>query len=135
VDTSGRPWLAWTGAKKSYSDVFWSRWNGTDWDTPVMAHKENNVPDLHPELALDDSGRLILSWQTYMGGGYRTIMQEWDGRKWKTFQPDVKKKSAMKRSPELKNMPPLPEFIKEFQKATLFMKTKEGAGSIPLPLL
>ena len=135
VDTSGRPWIAWTGAKKSYSDVFWSRWNGTGWDTPVMAHAANNVPDVHPELSIDDSGRLILSWQTYIDGKYRPIMQEWDGRQWKMLQPDAEKKSVMKRVQVQMNIPPLPGFIKEPQKATLFMKTKEGAGSLSLPRL
>ncbi len=132
VDKSGRPWLAWTGAKKSYSDVFWSRWNGTAWDTPVMAHAANNVPDVHPELSINDSGRLFLSWQTYTEGKYRTIMQEWDGRQWRTLQSDARKKSAMKRAQVQMNIPPLPECIKEPWKATLFMKTQEGAGSFSL---
>lgn len=135
VDTSGRPWLAWTGTKKTYSDVFWSRWNGTGWDTPEMAHAENNVPDVNPELAIDDSGQVILSWQTYSGGKYRTIMQWWNGRQWKILQPETKKNSEMKRVQVQKNIPSFPEFIKEPQKATLFLRTKEGAWSVPLSRL
>ena len=135
VDRNNRPWIAWTGAKKSYSDVFWSRWNGTGWDAPVMAHAENNVPDVQPELALDDSGQVVLSWKTYDQDGYVTRMRKWDGRQWQQIQPETEKKSEKKRVRVQKQLPALPEYIKEPYKATLFLRTQEGAWSVPLSRL
>lgn len=135
VDRNNIPWIAWTGTKKSYSDVFWSRWNGTGWATPVMAHAENEVPDVQPELALDESGQPVLSWQTYAGGRYGIRMQRWNGLRWQVLQPGSEKKSVQKRIVMQKELPPLPEYIKEPYKATLFVRTREGSWSVPLSRL
>lgn len=135
VDGDNRPWIAWTGAKKSYSDVFWSRWNGTGWDAPVMAHAENKVPDLHPELALDDSGHLVLSWQTYARGEYITLSKVWDGRQWKIRRSGTGEKRGNIKMQTMEELPALPECIPEPYKATLFIKSNEGAGSIPFSRL
>ncbi len=130
VDGDNRPWIAWTGSKKSYSDVFWSRWNGTGWDAPVMAHNENKVPDLNPELVLDESGQLVLSWQTYARGKYITLSKVWDGRQWKILRSGTGENRKIIKMQTMKKLPALPECIPEPYKATLFIKSNEGAGSV-----
>ncbi|MBU1232558.1 MAG: hypothetical protein KKC77_06680, partial [Proteobacteria bacterium] len=132
VDANNTPWIAWTAAEESYSDVFWSRWNGKIWDSPLKAHGDNSVPDIHPALAIDESGQIILSWQTYADGKYMTVSQRWDGQQWQEL-PHVSaeniRKEKKKKSEEL---PEIPAFITERYKAKIFIKDTIGAGAVPL---
>jgi hypothetical protein len=129
VDNANTPWLAWEGAGKKYSDVFWSRWHGSGWDAPVKAHAENNVPDVQPELALDASGNIVLSWQTFLDGKYVTASRVLNGTRGLI---SVSEKKMKEKIHEQVRLPALPAFIKESHKATLFIKTKTGSESVPL---
>ena len=135
VDANSTPWIAWTGTEESYSDVFWSRWNGQGWSKPVKAHADNNVPDVHPVLAINDSGHIVLSWQTYANEKYVTLSQYWDDRQWQQIPQGLDVTIEIKKICSSKELPPVPDFIKEPHKATFFVKTTDGAVSIPLSQL
>lgn len=132
VDANNVPWIAWTAVDKSYSDVFWSRWNGKSWDSPVKAHSDNTVPDTHPALSRDETGQVVLSWKTYANGKYRSVFQVWDGYQWQGLAAASAEKIRNEKNSKVKELPEIPSFIKERHKATLFLKGKAGAESIPL---
>jgi hypothetical protein len=135
VDKSNMPWIAIEGIGNSYSDIYWTRWNGREWEVPTKAHADNKVPDVHPALSIDAFGNIILSWQTYANGMYVTVSQTWDGQSWKKISPKADAISKKKMIQNKKRLPVLPKFIKTPEKATLFLKTQDGVESIPLSLL
>jgi hypothetical protein len=135
VDVDNTPWIAWTGIDKRYPDIFWSRWNGQRWNIPAKAHAENNIPDLHPSLALDDSGHVVLSWQTLSKGKYVPVSRIWNERQWKKNFHDTENNVLRKSVQGQKGLPPIPKFIQEPWKATLFIKRKKGAQSLSVSLL
>lgn len=132
IDADNTPWVAWTAAAESYSDVFWSRWNGKRWDVPVKAHSDNSVPDTHPALALDESGQVVLSWQTYADGKYITISQQWDGEQWQGLSHVNAQTIRKQKNLKSEKLPEIPTVIKERYKAKIFVKDTVGAGSVPL---
>jgi hypothetical protein len=132
VDNNNIPWIAWLGEEKKYTDVFWTRWNGSGWDSPVKAHADNKVPDVQPQLALDDSGHVRLSWQTFIDGKYVVVSKTWDEQQRRLEKLARPGKSITKKIKEQVQLPPLPAFIKEPHKATLFIKTTVGTESVPL---
>jgi hypothetical protein len=132
VDTDNIPWLAWLAVEKTYSDVFWSRWNGSGWDSPIKAHADNNVPDIQPGFSLQESGRIRLSWQTFVDVGYVTASKIWDQQQSQLEQSVAAAKNAEKKIQERVELPALPSFIKEPHKATLFIKTDVRAEAVPL---
>lgn len=134
VDRNNVPWIAWTAVNDMYPDIFWSRWNGRGWELPVRAHHINKVPDIQPELALDESGNVNLSWQTYLDGRYVTVSQVWNGQQWQTVSGEPEKIIRKKLIQGDKGIFPVPDFVEDPRKASLFIKKNDGAGSIPLSL-
>lgn len=132
VDDNGTPWIAWTAVKEGYSDVFWSRWNGTRWESPVKVHPDNNVPDTHPALAIDESGQVLLSWRTFADGKYKTVAKKWNGEQWQKLSYASGQNGRMKKIRDFKGLSAIPEGVKERHKATIFWKDSAGAGSLPL---
>lgn len=131
VDKSNTPWLAWTGVEKKYSDVFWSRWHGKGWETPVRAHEENEVPDVEPALALDAAGGVLLSWRTFSSGKYITASRLLKKPSKGLEQMAGSEKALRKAIPKRSDFPEFPSFVKD-HKASVFLKTSEGSQSIPL---
>lgn len=132
VDADNIPWVAWIAIQKTYSDVFWVRWNGVGWTAPVRANSDNNVPDINPRFTLQQSGSIILSWETYRDGGYVTESKMWNKGK-RIFETTVSTVvSVHKKMRKGTQIPKLPAFIKEPHKATLFIRTEDGAEAVPL---
>ncbi|MFH2122646.1 MAG: hypothetical protein ABIJ50_04095 [Pseudomonadota bacterium] len=131
VDRNNSAWIAWTSVTEIYSDIYWSRWDGVQWAKPIKAHADNKVPDLNPILSLDDSGQIILSWQTFANGKYMTVSQKFDKKQWKNTSNVYRESLATKQ----KNLPHPPDFIKEFRKATISVKENGSSWSTPLSLL
>ncbi len=132
IDIDNTPWIAWTATDESYSDVFWSRWNGKNWDVSVKAHSDNSVPDTHPALAVDESGHVVLSWQTYADGKYITVSQRWDGEQWQGLSHVSAQTIRKQKKQKSEELPEIPTFIKERYKAKIFIKDTIGAGAVPL---
>jgi len=134
VDRHNVPWMAWTAVTDMYPDIYWSRWDGREWQPPVRAHDENTVPDTQPALTLDESGNMKLSWQTYRDGRYRTMSQIWDGQRWQAVANNSAETIQMKWLKEDKGRFLVPRFVEDPRKASLFMRRSDGAGSISLSL-
>jgi hypothetical protein len=134
VDGNNVPWIAWTAIDDMYPDVFLSRWNGKGWDAPVRVHEENNVPDVQPLLGLDEAGNVCLSWKMYAAGKYVTLSKVWNGRQWQAVSSDPEKEIQKKVVQREKGGLPVPAFVEDPRKATLFIKGQKGAVSLPLAL-
>ncbi len=132
VDNDNIPWLAWIAVDKTYSDVFLSRWNGVAWGTPDKAHVDNKVPDIQPRLRLNKSGGITLFWQTFADGRYVTESKILGDQQGTPEHIIPKNKSMGIKIQENVQLPALPPFITERHKATLFIKTDEGAEAVPL---
>ncbi len=134
VDHDNTPWIAWTAIDDIYPEIFWSRWNGQGWDLPVRAHDKNKVPDIQPVLALDESGNINLSWQTYLDGKYVIVSQVWKGQQWQTVSSEFGDNIRKKLIQGDKGSFLVPDFVEDPRKASLFIKRTDGAGSLPLSL-
>lgn len=134
VDRNNTPWLAWAGVGNTYTDIFWSRWNGQQWESPAKAHSENSVPDLNPQLFLDDNGEIILSWQTFAREEkkYVTVSQIWNGVQWHPAPAGTGENVNNKISSDHSLLPAIPDFVQDRRQAALFVRSKDGAGSAPL---
>jgi len=133
VDRSNTPWIAWTGTEEDYPEIFWSRWNGEGWSVPARAHAANSVPDLDPQLALDDGGQVVLSWQTFTDGRYERATRIWDGIQWQEEKSPEPGAQVHGRSADSSlDMPALPDFIQDPRKASLFIKDGAGSRSVPV---
>lgn len=134
VDRNNTSWIAWTAIDDIYPEIFWSRWNGQGWDLPVRAHDKNKVPDIQPVLALDESGNINLSWQTYLDGKYVIVSQVWKGQQWQTVSSEFGDNIRKKLIQGDKGSFLVPDFVEDPRKASLFIKRTDGAGSLPLSL-
>ena len=130
VDAANSPWLAWEGVETTYADVFFTRWNGQDWDKPVKAHADNAVPDIDPRLTLDEQGVVHLSWQSFADGQYVTkdrVLVDKQDTSAQSGKPG--RESALHGARVQSGIPQLPSFIKEPRRATFFIKDAMGAGT------
>jgi hypothetical protein len=135
VDRDNVAWIAWTAIDDQYPDVFWSKWKGKRWEIPVRAHDLNSVPDVQPALSLNEAGNVILSWQTFAGGKYVTLSQGWNGKQWQAVSHQPGEEIRQKLLQGEKGRVPVPTFVEDPRKATLFIKGKNEAGSFPLSFL
>jgi hypothetical protein len=62
IDSSGVPWIAWSGIVGKLADIFISHWTGSSWTVPVMVNDKNDVPDITPIMGLLDNKNLWVSW-------------------------------------------------------------------------
>ncbi len=81
VDRHNQIWLAWAGFDGD-DDIFFSRWNGADWDLPARVNIDNVTPDLFPVFGIGPDGRLWLQWSGYENGGYKQLRSTWNGTSW-----------------------------------------------------
>lgn len=81
-DASGRLWMVWAGYNGISDEIYYSRWNGTSFDsaTPITA---NDVPDILPVLGIDEeSGHPWIQWLQYTDSGYKKFETSWNGSAW-----------------------------------------------------
>lgn len=128
VDSNNTPWIVWEGARDSYSDIYWSRWKEDGWSAPERIHGANKVPDIEPELFLDSSGKIFLSYQTVQQKRYVTVSKSWDGKKWKSVAVNPGT-SIKQRLFNPKNTIKYPQFIQKDHQATLYLRRNGTAGS------
>ena len=129
VDSKGILWLAWSGVADQDDDIYYSRWLGTKWAEPALAHPDNSVPDVLPELTLSSQGNPQLSWQSYDGEKYVTMVREWDGKQWGLLRDHDMLMQRSVRQHQLYDsaMKDLPVFISDFSQASLLLKGTPGS--------
>lgn len=90
IDSSGRPHIAWTdstGLTAPNTDIFYVKWNGTDWvnaaGTPYNGTNANvsatNRQSINPSLALDSNNIPYIIWCDFTwGSNYEPVFVRWD---------------------------------------------------------
>ncbi len=126
------PILTWTSPTNTYSDIFWTKWDGIDWEPPKRAHNENHVPDVDPHLSVDESGQVILEWQSFVSGKYTNIIKRLDFKQ--TKAENLLSDQKVQSNEIHGGYKPfhLPNFLEHNHKATLYIKNEEGEESVTL---
>jgi hypothetical protein len=83
IDSHETPWIAWSGVKDKFADIYSSRWNGKGWEPPVMVNKKNDTPDITPILGLNDQK---IPWVSWFGiteqHSYVQFVAGWNNGQW-----------------------------------------------------
>lgn len=62
IDNNDTPWIAWSGVVGKFADIYASRWNGSNWEQPMIVNAKNDSPDITPILGLQDNEIPWVSW-------------------------------------------------------------------------
>lgn len=137
IDNLGNPWLVWSASSRNEADeIIYSHWNGSEWSPPERISSKDNFPDVLPIIGLDRQGLPWVYWSGFDGRQYRKYFSSWDGSRWslKKLVGDQKEIQRQGMS-ELALLPPLPAFVNDPHKISVYI---DGAGSIqslPVKLL
>lgn len=90
IDSSDFPNIAWDDSTPGNYDVYFARWNGSQWinangitltATNGNVSNKNGVSD-YPSLKLDSSGKPFISWEEYVPGQSEIYFARWNGTSW-----------------------------------------------------
>ncbi|WP_339135979.1 MAG: hypothetical protein WGN25_19385 [Candidatus Electrothrix sp. GW3-4] len=62
--------LVWAGNDGGNDDIYYSRYQGKRWSDPQVIHAPNEVPDIKPEIAYNEEGKIEVSWIGFRGNTY-----------------------------------------------------------------
>ncbi len=82
IDEEDRPWIAWSGSDGKGSDIYFSRWNGNDWEKASRVNQADSTPDIMPLIGTDWNGSPWICWFGFDGNQYRTYASKWTSEKW-----------------------------------------------------
>jgi hypothetical protein len=120
VDRTSSPWVVWSGFDGQDDEIFFTRWNGTDWDFPLMINDDNSTPDIIPSLTLNDEGFPVVRWLGFADDGYLLLAKEWNGFSWDEIIVDKSQDPFDPTTPRsVCKLPDLPAYIKNKAKAAI----------------
>jgi hypothetical protein len=70
ADKQGGIWLVWAGNTGGNDDIYVSHYQGDKWNKVQVLHAPNEVPDITPELAYNQEGKIEVSWIGFRGNSY-----------------------------------------------------------------
>jgi len=87
LDSSGNPHIAWWDHSSGKYDIYYLKWNGTEWvDADGSGRGSVNISDSgenrNPSLYLDNSGNPHIAWDHYVSGNYEIYYLKWNGAEW-----------------------------------------------------
>jgi hypothetical protein len=88
VDSSGNPHIAWEDSTSGQSNIYYLKWNGSEWaDVDGSGRESINVSknfgeSSNPSLRLDSSGKPHIAWDNVGSGPYDIYYLEWNGLEW-----------------------------------------------------
>jgi serine/threonine protein kinase len=104
LDPSDRPLVAWAESPGvGSSAIHLRRWTGSEWgklgaSAPISRARVHSV---HPELAMDASGRPLVAWQEGTPGKRRVVASAWDGSAWTGLAESVSRGPGDAASPAM----------------------------------
>ena len=136
VDHQDVVWIVWAGFDEQDDDIFFSRWNGFNWEIPLRVNQNDSTPDILPVIGLDEGGNPFVYWLGYRNGSYRVYYSKWNGLEWEyeTEAGDEKIYNTVIIN-DRSVIPALPGFISELNKASLHIRNNGKIQSIPLQYL
>ncbi|MCI5165870.1 MAG: hypothetical protein D3903_07200 [Candidatus Electrothrix sp. GM3_4] len=91
VDTNGGVWLVWAGNDGGNDDIYFSRFQKEKWADPKILHDSNEVPDIKPEIAYNEKGKIEVSWIGFRNKAYTKLASVFtDNTGWSAEQEKVK---------------------------------------------
>jgi hypothetical protein len=90
LDSSGTPYIVWQDSSPGNSEIYFLKWNGTEWvDADGWGQESINIsnntgPSEYPSLCLDSSGNPHIAWQNYdyISGNNEIYYLKWNGMAW-----------------------------------------------------
>ncbi|CAK8723458.1 Glycosyl hydrolases family 43 [Candidatus Electrothrix laxa] len=73
ADKDGGVWLVWAGNDGGNDDIYFSRFQGETWTDPKVVHASNEVPDIKPEIAYNEEGKIEVSWIGFRSKAYKKV--------------------------------------------------------------
>jgi hypothetical protein len=124
LDSKDTVWATWAGFNGKNDDIYVSHWTGRNWSAPVRIHPANDVPDILPELSLEN-GHLTVTWQTFDGDRYQYVQSVFNGHTWSEPLPitETKQENIQTKILKMKKMQKeLPADIKAVGKAAILTR-------------
>ena len=136
VDNGNIAWIVWAGFDGQDDDIFFSRWNGNDWEIPLRVNLDDSTPDILPIIGIDETGTPFIYWLGYRDGSYKAYYTQWNGLEWE-FETEVGGESTYYETvlDESGDIPSLPDFVSEPDKASIHVRNDGKIQSIPVRYL
>jgi hypothetical protein len=116
IDNSGQSWVVWAGNDGGQDEIYYSKLVGDKWTAPVRLNAQNEVPDILPEISLDENKIPQATWFGFRNGAYVKLHSTWDGKSW-TQETEVQQSTAESNVQESASISNMPAFIQEPDKA------------------
>jgi hypothetical protein len=116
IDGSGVKWIAWSGNDGGQDEIYYSRFIGNNWTAPALVNAPNEVPDILPEIALNDNNIPQVTWVGHRKGVYVKLMSTWGGESW-SAESEGQASSQEKNTHENASIGNMPAFIDQPDKA------------------
>ncbi|MEA2115038.1 MAG: hypothetical protein U9P36_06615, partial [Thermodesulfobacteriota bacterium] len=121
-------------------DVYSVYWTGEEWSEPVKVNRDDDFPDILPEITIGADGGVVVSWQGYNGDQYVTSFSRWNGTGWSPEQEilsDEKISKTIQQSllpvkEKEQLLQDLPDFITDTSQAVLYYHGKGRGKTIRL---
>lgn len=109
VDNTNTPWVAWAGDDGTDEDIYFSRWDGSEWDAPQQINQDDDYPDITPTIGLAPNGQPWISWLGFDGDRYDTYTVYWRQNHWspekKTEDSKLLRNMARDQSTRIPDLP------------------------------
>ena len=116
IDDSGQTWVAWSANDGGQDEIYYSRFIGNSWTAPALVNAPNEVPDILPEISLNENKVPQVTWIGHRNGAYVKLQSTWTGQSWST-EAVVQESSQEKDTQENASIGNMPSFIQQPDKA------------------
>jgi hypothetical protein len=87
-DQQSIPWVVWWGrlTQSSSDQIFFTRWNGTNWDNEQIVHPIDTFYNYRPSITFDNEDKAWVAWTREEGvpghGDWEIFYTKWVGNGW-----------------------------------------------------
>jgi hypothetical protein len=132
-DFDDRAWVFWAANDGADDDIYPSHWEKNHWTQPLMINNDNDVPDILPRAALDESNHLVVYWQQLQDDlMYREVSKKLIDGEWVKMQTDRVVKGTAYNEPGHLTPPP---FFNSKSRATFHFPNNRKNPSISIQRL
>ena len=119
-------WVVFSGNNGEDDDIFTTRLVDGEWTNYQQVNADNESPDIHPFVEVDNDNKVRITWQGYRESGYVTLQSMWREGKWQpetvVSAQDKEAESAPEWSQGGKAGMTLPDFVDEGSQ--VFIRTR-----------
>ncbi len=90
ADNNGGVCLVWAGNDGGNDDIYFSWLQEKKWTDPKIIHAANEVPDIKPEIAYNEEGKIEVSWIGFRSNAYKKLVSVYsDNTGWSAEQEKI----------------------------------------------